>query len=172
MTITFTNLSGARENLDLTIKDLLSDNWTAGNITGTITPTFTCDTEEPDYLARKDNSDLNAIRVQLFSRERYNKDDTDVNGDDKHTWVCKLLIQVQAESLVVMTQMEDEVNRILWESRPNNNTRLPKSNGSNSEVAYFEDSEIEFNRVEPEDENDDTPSSEAQLFCIYYKTRT
>jgi len=35
MTITFTNLSGTRENLDKTIRDLLEDNWTASNITVT-----------------------------------------------------------------------------------------------------------------------------------------
>ena len=54
MTVTFTNLSGSRENLDKTIADLISDNWTASNITGSITPYFASDTDEPDQLARPD----------------------------------------------------------------------------------------------------------------------
>jgi len=174
MAVTFTNLSGTRENLDKTIRYLLSSNWTAANITGTITPIFESDTEEPDQLARWDNSSVNTVRINLFSRERYNTDDYDVNGDDKHAWVCRLIINLQAQSLVTLTQIEDEVNRILWENRPNGGTRLPKSgvSAANSEVAFFELSEIEFARIEPDGEDDQMPSSEGQLDCIYFKTKT
>jgi hypothetical protein len=172
LTITFTNLSGTRENLDKTIRDLLQDNWTAGNITGTITPIFASDTEEPDQLARPDYAALNEVRVNWVSRKRYNEDDFDTNGDYKHAWVQEVFIEVQGESLLVMVDMEDEVHRILWENRPNGATRLNKSDATASEVAFFEDSEPEFERLEPDSENDQTPTSQATLRMIYYKTKT
>jgi len=172
MTITFTNLSGSRENLDKSIKDLLSDNWTAGNITGTITPIFTSDTEEPDQLARPDGAELNAVRVNYVSRTRLDPDKFDVNGDNKHAWMCTLFIEVQGESLQVLLDMEDEVNRILWENAPDGQTRLPKSDTADSEVAWFEDSEVEFERIDPESEDDQTPTSQAELKMVYFKTKT
>ena len=172
MTITFTNLSGSRENLDLTIKDLLSDNWTAGNITGTITPDFQCDTEEPDQLARPDESALDVVRVNYVSRTRMDPDQFDFNGDDKHAWMCTVFIEIQGQSLQVLLDMEDEVNRILWENRPNGATRLPKSDTADSEVAWFEDSEIEFERLEPDSEDDQTPTSQGELRMVYFKIKT
>ena len=168
MTITFTNLSGSRENLDKTIRDLLEDNWTAGNITGTITPFFTSDTEEPDQLARPDNSALNEIRVNMVSTERFDPDTFDTNGDGKHAWITRVFIEPQGESLIVLLDFEREINRILWENKPNGGTRLPKSDGNNSEVAWFEDSVVEFERLEPEGEDDQTPTSQAELKMIYF----
>ena len=172
MTITFTNLSGSRENLDKTIRDLLEDNWTAGNITGTITPIFTSDTEEPDQLARPDGAELNAVRVNYISRTRLDPDNFDVNGDNKHAWMCNVVIECQGESLQVLLDMEDEVNRILWENAPDGQTRLPKSDTADSEVAWFEDSEVEFERIDPEAEDDQTPTSQAELKMVYFKTKT
>ena len=172
MAVTFTNLSGSRENLDKTIRDLLEDNWTAGNITGIITPDFQSDTEEPDQLARPDNSGVNSIRVNWVSRTRFDTDNFDVNGDDKHAWVQTLFIEIQGESLQVMVDMEDEIHRILWENRPNGSTRLPKSDTADSEVAWFEDAEPEFERLEPEAEDDQTPTSQAELKLVYFKTKT
>jgi hypothetical protein len=49
---------------------------------------------------------------------------------------------------------------------------LAKSDASSSEVAFFEDSEPEFERLEPDTEQDDTPTSQAELKMVYYKTRT
>ncbi len=172
MTITFTNLSGSRENLDKTIADLISDNWTASNITGTITPTFTSDTDEPDQLARTDGSYMNEVRVNYSSRTRYQEDDFDVNGDDKHAWVCTCFIEIQGESLAILLELEDEVHRILWENRPNGGTRLNKSDGAASEVAFFEDAEPEFERLEPEEDVDITPTSQSELKMIYFKIKT
>ena len=172
MTITFTNLSGTRENLDKTIADLISDNWTASNITGTITPVFSSDTDEPDQLARPDGSYINEVRVNYSSRMRYQTDDFDVNGDDKHAWVCTCFIEIQGESLQILLELEDEVHRIIWENRPNGATRLNKSDSTASEVAFFEDSEPEFERLEPEEEVDQTPTSQAELKMVYFKIKT
>ena len=172
MTITFTNLSGSRENLDKTIRDLLEDNWTAGNITGTITPDFESDTEQPDQLARPDGAGLNVVRINYVSRTRMDPDKFDVNGDNKHAWMCTVFIECQGESLQVLLDMEDEVNRILWENAPDGQTRLSKSDTADSEVAWFEDSEVEFFRIDPESEDDQTPTSEAELKMVYFKTKT
>jgi len=172
MTVTLGNLSGSRENLDLTIKDLFNDNWTAGNITGTITPQFECDTEEADNLARNDDSFIDTVKVNYVSRTRYDIDNFDVNGDDKHAWVCELFIEIKGQTLQVLLDMEDECNRILWENRPNGGTRLNKSDGAASEVSFFEDSEVEFERLEPETDEDYTPISQASLKCVYYKTKS
>ena len=172
MAVTFTNLSGSRENLDKTIRALLEDNWTASNITGTITPNFVSDTEEPDQLARADGAQMNEIRVNYSSRTRYEIDNFEVNGDDKHAWVCECFLEIQAESLQILLELEDEVHRILWQNRPNGGTRLPKSGGADSEVAFFEDSEPPFERLEPEADDDQTPTSQATLKMIYYKIRT
>ena len=95
MAITFTNLSGSRENLDKTIRDLLEDNWTAGNITGTITPDFESDTEQPDQLARPDGAGLNVVRINYVSRTRMDPDNFDVNGDNKHARMCTVFIECQ-----------------------------------------------------------------------------
>jgi hypothetical protein len=172
MTITFTNLSGSRENLDKTIRDLLEDNWTASNITGTITPDFESDTEQPDQLARPDGAGLNVVRINYVSRTRFDIDNFDVNGDNKHAWMCTVYIEVQGESLQVLLDMEDEVNRILWENAPDGQTRLSKSDTADSEVAWFEDSEVEFERLEPDAEDDQTPTSQAELKMVYFKTKT
>ena len=172
MTITLINLVGTRENLDLTIKDLLSDNWDNSNITSTITPQFESDTEEADNLARNDDSFIDTVKVNYVSRTRFDIDNFDVNGDDKHAWVCELFIEIKSQTLTILLDMEDEVNRILWEFRPNGGTRLNKSDGSASEVAFFEDSEVEFERLEPETDEDYTPISQASLMCVYYKTKT
>ena len=171
MTVTFTNLVGARENLDKTIADLLSDNWTASNITGTITPYFASDTDEPDQLARPDGSFVDEVRVNYSNRLKYDGE-FEVNGDDKHAWVCTCFIEIQAQSLQVLLDMEDEVHRILWENRPNGSTRLNKSDGNPSEVAFFEESEPEFERLEPDDQLDQTPTSQAELKMVYFKIKT
>lgn len=171
MTVTFTNLSGSRENLDKTIADLLSDNWTASNITGTITPYFASDTDEPDQLARPDGSFVDEVRVNYSNRLKYDGE-FEVNGDDKHAWVCTCFIEIQAQSLQVLLDMEDEVHRILWENRPNGSTRLNKSDGNPSEVAFFQESEPTFDRIEPDDEVDQTPTSQAELNMVYFKIKT
>ena len=172
MTVTLGNLVGTRENLDKTIRGLLETNWTAGNITGTITPLFESDTEEPDQLARPDGSTLDSIRINYSSRQKWESDELDTNGDDKHNWVCIVFIEVQGQSLTIMQDMEDEVNRILWENRPNGSTRLDKTDGNDSEVSFFEESELEFERLEPESDDDQTPRSQAELRMVYFKTKT
>ena len=171
MAASFTNLAGTRENLDKTIRFRLQTNWTASN-TSNITPVFESDTESSDNLARQDDSYLNNIRINLFSRERVKEAEMDFNGDDKHTWKFKLLIEVQAETLALLTSFEDEINRILWVISPDSGTRLTKSDSSNSEAEFFEDSEVTFNRIEPESKDDYTPISQGELVIYFSKIKT
>jgi len=121
-------------------------------------------------MAMPDDSVLNVVRVNLFSRER--SKEMDVNGDDKHKWIFRLLIEIQAESLTILTKIEDEINRILWNLAPNSSTRLYKSDGTASEAAYFENSEITFNRISPQSETDFTPVSQAELEICYFRIKT
>jgi len=172
MTVTLGNLDGTRENLDKTIRGLLETNWNSANITGNITPNFESDTEEPDQLARPDGSSMEVVRINYSSREKWQSDEFDTNGDDKHNWVCVVFIEVQGQDLTVMQDMEDEVNRILWEFRPNGATRLNKTDASASEVSFFEESELEFERLEPDTDDDQTPRSQAELRMVYFKTKT
>jgi len=174
MVVAFFHLVGIRENLDKTIKTLLSDNWVAGNVIGTITPRFESDTEEPDHLAVHDEGVINGIYVRLNARQRTQNEGSEANGDGIHIWATTLIISVYGETLSIMTSMEDEVNRILWENQPNNNTRLLKSDATSSEVSYFEKTEIEFERIDVEDideENDVIPNSEGILVCVYQKSK-
>lgn len=169
MTISFTNLSGTRENLDKTVKTLFSNNWNSSN-TSSITPVFQSDTEEPDNIALNDNVNPNVIRVRFFIREPVKNEEW--LGDSKHLWKQRLFVECQAESLSILTLFEDEVNRILWEYAPNNATRLNKSDAASSEAAVFESSEIAFFRIQPDTGQDYTPMSEAELIIYYYRTRT
>jgi len=171
MTVSFTNLSGTRENLDKTIRYRLQTNWTSANVSN-ITPKFESDTEAGDSMAKQDESALNSVRVNLFSRERVKDSSLDFNGDDKHAWIFRILIEIQAESLTILTQIEDEVNRIIWTLAPNGGTRLLKSDDSASEIAFFEDSEITFNRIDTESETDFTPVSQGELIAYYYKIKS
>jgi len=171
MAVTFRNLSGARENLDKTIRALLSDNWTSGN-TNSLTPDFESDTEEPDYLARVDETGPNKCYVSWILRQRIDDTETEALGDSIHLWEELIVIELNAESLSDLTLFEDEANRILWENRPNGSTRLAKSGGADSHIEYFDKTELSFERIEPDDENDVVPKSNAELIGFYYKNKT
>ena len=171
MTVEFLNLSGTRENLDKTIRYTLEQNWDNSN-TNSIDPTFQSDTEENDYLARNDNADVNMILVQYISRERMKDDDDEVNGDDRHKWKYIVNIEVIAEDLDNLLLFEDEINRILWENAPTAATRLNKSDASASEARDFVDTEIMFERIEPEEGEDYTPISNGILEIIFEKRKS
>jgi len=172
MTVTFRNLSGARENLDKTIRKLLSDNWNSVN-TNSLTPDFESDTEEPDFLARVDETGPNKCYISWILRQRTDDvEEVEALGDSIHLWEELIVVELNAESLSNLTLFEDEVNRIIWENRPNGATRLAKSDAADSHIEYFDKSELSFERIEPEDENDVVPKSNAELTGFYYKNKT
>ena len=172
MTVTWLNLVGTRENLDETIRALLKANWTSGNTGGT-TPDFESDTRQPDNLATDDDTGVHKVYCRLSGREQIFDDENIPNGDSIHRFINRVLIDVYADSLKQLTKFEDEVNRILWENRPNNANRINKTDGTASEIAMFEMSELQFERIEPpEDSIDESPSSQGELEIWVYKSKT
>ena len=173
MAVTFRNLSGVRENLDKTIRYLLFSNWTSAN-TLNIKPDFESDTEEPDFLAQQDDTGPNKIYVSFIARSRSDDPEEEPLGDSIHLWQELIELEVHAESLELLLLFEDEVNRIVWENRPNSNTRLAKSGigGANSHIEYFDNSELTFERIEPDDDNDVVPKSTSGLIGWFYKNKT
>ncbi len=150
MTVTLRHLVGTKEPLDITIAALLNAKWV--NPSGTSKPTIECISYIPSMDIEEDNqTDPNIIKTSVISRTRA---DDEPNGDDSHGWITTIEIDIWSESITLLQQYEDEVNRILWENRPNEVDRLKKSDGveallaqhasANSEIERFVDSEISF----------------------------
>jgi len=172
MVVTWLNLVGTRENLDETIRNLLQTNWLKAN-TQNVLPQFESDTRQPDNLATDDDTGVQKVYVRYSGREQDFGDEGIPNGDSIHRFLVRLLIDLYGDSLNQLTFFEDEVNRILWENRPNNADRILKTDGTASEIAIFENSEIQFERIEPEDNaQDESPSSQGELEIWVYKNKT
>ena len=171
MTVTIRNLVGTRENFDKVLDYHLTTDWNSSN-TGGITPDIENGTDDPDFLARQDFTGPNKIFINVSSRTRTTDSDNDPNGDGAHEWNTEVVFDVWAENLEILGFFEDEVNRIIWERSPDNSTRLVKSNGSNSEAQFFENSEVEFARIEPEGELDTNPSSQGFLTIVWFKDKS
>ena len=170
MTVTIRNLIGARENFDKVLDYHLTTDWVTANTV--IKPDIENGTDDPDFMARQDFTGPNKIYINVVSRARSMDSENDPNGDGSHEWRTEISFDVWAENAVKLSLFEDEINRILWEISPNNTTRLVKSNGSNSEAQLFENSEIQFNRIEPEGVLDTNPSSQGFLIIIWYKDKS
>jgi len=173
MAVSFQNLVGTRENLDKTIRGLLSTAWDDTK-TSSITPDFEDGTSQPDFLARFDRSGANKVYCEYAVRDRTDDESQEALGDSIHMWRARIFIDVFAETLAILTQFEDEINRILWENRPDNNTRLLKTDATASEVEMFEQTEINFERIEPEEDEqtqDLIPSSQGELVLMYIKNK-
>ena len=168
MTVTFLNLVGDFENLDKTIAFHLESDWTETNI-----PVFENGTDEPDYRAQFDRSGPNAVLVNVVEDDYSNTDD-EANSDTVHSVTTTVTITIVAESREMRYIMENEVNRILWEMSPNTNTRVNKSNDTeSSHISYFEKSEVSFAQVDlPDDSTAYLQGSEGELKCVYYKFRS
>ena len=171
MTVTIRNLVGTRENFDKVLDYHLTTDWNSSS-TGGITPDIENSTDDPDFLARQDFTGPNKIFINVSSRTRTTDSDNDPNGDGAHEWNTEVVFDVWAENLEILGFFEDEVNRIIWERSPDNSTRLVKSNGSNSEAQFFENSEVEFARIEPEGELDTNPSSQGFLTIVWFKDKS
>ena len=182
MTITIRHLSGTREPLDIVIAAHLTEFWDTSNITDTVTPTIEALTYIPSLNVDEDfATDPNIIKVSAVRRYRTEEDEQEPLGDDSHTWYTDVEIDVWAEGVVLLQEFEDEINRILWEKRPNENDRLKKSDGvvgtlatgaANSEVEFFEKTEIEFEFLGNDDESAGRVSSQGTLKCGWFKLKT
>ena len=171
MTVTIRNLSGTRENFDKVLDYHLTTDWNSSN-TGGITPDIENSTDDPDFMARQDYTGPNKIFINVSSRTRTTDSENDPNGDGSHEWNTEVVFDVWGENLEILGLFEDEINRIIWERSPSNSTRLVKSNGANSEAQYFQNSEVEFARIEPEGELDTNPSSQGFLTIVWFKDKS
>ena len=174
MGITFRYLSGNKESLDKVIAYHLNNSWNNSNTLNT-SPVFESATDEPDFAAQTDKSGINKIHINIISRRKVpTTEGNEPNGDTVHQWLTTITITIDAESVALLTLFEDEVNRILWTVAPNNAIRLKKSNGTeDSEVFMFEENELEFERVDPEQPMiSDLVSSQAVLGLHWYKDKT
>jgi len=182
MTVTIRHLQGTREPLDIVIAAQLTATWNSSNITDTVTPTIEALTYIPSLNVDEDfATNPNIIKVQATRRYRTEEDEQEPLGDDSHTWYTDVEVNIWAESIVLLQEFEDEVNRILWEQRPNENDRLKKSDGveatlalgsQNSEVEFFEKTEIEFEFLGNDDESAGRVSSQGTLKCGWFKLKT
>ena len=179
MTVTLRHLVGTKEPLDITIAALLNAKWTVPS--GTSKPTIECISYIPSMDIEEDSqTDPNIIKTSVISRTR---DEDDPNGDDSHGWITTVEIDIWSESITLLQQYEDEVNRILWENRPNEVDRLKKSDGvaatlaqhttDDSEVERFVDSELSFEFLGGDaDGFNGRVSSQAMLELLWFKLKT
>lgn len=182
MTITIRHLVGVREPLDIVIAAHITEQWDDSNITDTETPTIEALTYIPSMNVDEDfQTDPNIIKISAVNRKRIDDDEDEPLGDDSHYWQTEVIIDVWAESIVLLQEFEDEINRILWEIRPNENTRLKKSDGvegtlasgtENSEVESFDKTEIDFEYLGTDDDSAGRVSSQAILTCNWFKLKT
>jgi hypothetical protein len=182
LTVTIRHLQGTREPLDIVIAAHLTDNWDSSNITDTVTPTIEALTYIPSYNVEEDYAtNPNIIKVSVLRRFRVEDDEHEPLGDDSHNWQTELQIDVWAETPILLQEFEDEINRILWEIRPNENTRLKKSDGvqatlsagsQDSEIESFEKTEVDFEFLGTDDDSAARVSSTATLTVNWFKLKT
>ena len=182
MTVTLRHLSGTREPLDIVIGAHLQDNWDTANITDADTPVI----EPITYLPQMDVDEdyavsANMIRISAVKRYRTDDDESEPHGDDSHYWKTDVIIDIWAESITKLQEYEDEINRILWEIRPNENTRLNKSDGveatlsvgaSASEVESFDKTELNWEYLGTDEDNNGVVSSQGVIICNWFKLKT
>jgi len=182
MTVTIRHLVGTREPLDIVIAAHINEQWDSSNITNTITPTIECISYIPSHNIEEDfSTDPNMIKVSAVVRKRIDDDEDEPHGDYSHYWQTEVVIDIWAENIVNLQEFEDEVNRILWEIRPNENTRLKKSDGvqatlasgtDDSEVESFNNTEVDFEFIGTDDDVAGTVTSQGTLICNWFKLKT
>ena len=183
MAISIRHLTGTKEPLDITIITHLSVNWSAAN-TSSVTPSFEPLSRIPSMSVEDDNqTNPNTCRTSVIQIYRTPQDDNEPLGDDSHMWITEVQIDLWAESIVILQQFEDEINRILWTIRPNESTRLKKSNGvasplalhttENCEIESFTKTEVNFEFLGNDgDESGQKVGSQATLSCEWFKLKT
>ena len=182
MTVTIRHLEGTREPLDIVIAAHINEQWDVDNITDAEKPTIEALTYIPSLNVDEDfATDPNIIKISAVFRKRIDADEQEPLGDDSHYWQTDIVIDVWAEGIVLLQEFEDEINRILWEIRPNENTRLKKSDGveatlaagaQDSEIESFDKTEVDFEYQGTDDNSAGRVSSTATLVCNWFKLKT
>ena len=182
MVVTIRHLVNTREPLDIVIAAHINEQWNTANITGGVTPTIEALTYIPSQNIDEDfATSTNMIKIEVIRRFRIEDDEQEPHGDASHYWQTEVEINVWGESVTLLQEYEDEINRILWEIRPNENTRLKKSDGSqstlksgteDSEVESFLLTEIEFEFLGTDDDVNGAVTSQGILICNWFKLKT
>jgi len=179
MTVTIRHLVGSREPMDITIAAHITADWNASN-TSSVTPVI----EPLSYIPSMDVEEdfmtsPNIIKTSIVETLRMLDDEP--NGDFSHYYQTQIVIDVWAETPTLLYKFQDEVNRLLWELRPNESTRIKKSNGVNgilalgtqdSEIESFQDTELEWGFIGVDDATALRVSSQATLICNWFKLKT
>jgi len=179
LTVTIRHLVGTREPMDVTIAAHITADWNASN-TSSITPIVEPLSYIPSMNVDEDfMTSPNIIKTSIVSTERMIEDEP--NGDFSHYYRTEIMIDIWAENPTTMYLFEDEVNRLLWELRPNETTRIKKSNGvdgvlalgsQDSEIESFQDTEIQWEFIGVDDDAALRVSSQGSLFCNWFKLKT
>ncbi len=179
MTVTVRHLVGTKEPLDITIAAHITDNWNSSN-TSSVVPVVEPLSYIPSMNVEEDfQTNPNIIKTSIISTNRLIEDEP--LGDDSHYYSTEIVIDVWAETPTQLMLFQDEVNRILWEARPNGATRLKKSDGTkgvlvvgtqNSEVEFFENTEIIWEYIGSEDDIAQRVSSQGIIDCRWFKLKT
>ena len=165
--------------MDVTIAAHITADWNASN-TSSITPVI----EPLSYIPSMDVEEdfmtsPNIIKTSNINTERMVDDEPNV--DFSHYYRTEIVIDMWAETPTVLNLFQDEVNRLLWELRPNETTRIKKSNGvdgilalgtQDSEIESFQDTELQWDFVGVDDGSNLRVSSQASLLCNWFKLKT
>ena len=173
MTVTYLHLaSGATlEPFDLSLKAYLERDWDSDNCDG-VRPTINASSGSENNLARDDESEINMINLEYDSRMHEKEDEENSNGDSMHKWSWNIRVNPISEDVTKLALIEEEFNRIIWENCPSpHGTRWKQSDlNTNSEIDHFFKTELDFERLEPDDPDEDPrPSSQAFMKAIFYK---
>jgi len=179
LTVTVRHLVGTREPLDIVITAHLTDNWDNSN-TDSVTPVIEPLSYIPSMNVEEDfQTNPNIIKLSITNTDRMIEDEP--LGDDSHYYRTEITVDIWAETPTLLHYFQDEVNRILWEIRPNASTRLKKSDGTqgtltagteDSEIESFEDTELRWEYIGSDDDVNLRVSSQGLLECNWFKLKT
>jgi hypothetical protein len=165
--------------MDVTIAAHIQENWTASN-TSSITPTIEPLTYIPSMDVEEDfMTNPNIIKTSITNTERMVEDEP--NGDFSHYYRTEIVIDIWAETPTILNLFQDEINRIIWEIRPNENTRLKKSDGvdgvlnvgtQDCEIESFQDTELTWEYIGTDDDSNLRVTSQGILECNWFKLKT
>ena len=173
MAITEINLVGGWENFDLTIANLLETNWTKAN-TLNLEPSVNSATGHNVQTSWPGITGYGTFQIHCNVDDDIMDPNRSALGDNFHTVLTTVRIDVFARDDTLLKLAQREINRILWENRPNSGTRINKSDGSASPIAQFENSEVDFIKeqlISPDLTSDMTHSA-ATLQCLWHKSKS
>ena len=180
MTIITKYLVGPPELFDETIRFLIASNWNAVN-TNNKTPIFISPHGQGTNVAvttksktghswdMKKNKDL----IRFKQTETNRSPDRNQGGDEVIRLLSIVTIDIFGQTPHRAFLFQEEVNRIIQETRPNQSTRVLKSNGTqNSAIAIFDRTIIDFLEIGEFSKVGINHQLAGELGCIWQKQKT